>query len=284
MVVDNAPGASGTIGAIKTINAPADGYTLLLGSNGEISIARLTNPKIKYDGQRDLVPLRMVGSQPMVLVSGAQSGIRGVDGFLALAKSRKAVNYGTSGIGTPLHLSGELIRGASKVDMTHVPYKGGAPGNRRPDGQPDRVGRAGAVDGAAADQESGKLQAIGAGFGHAFACRAQYPRAGGEQGAGWCRYAFVVRVVRAGQYAQGGDRQAGRRARPRDQCAGGQEQAVRGWRGRRCKGRGRLPWVYRQGNRGLPQDRQRSEYPGVSMPMPGFSGHRAGILTGCGSA
>jgi len=127
VVVDNAPGASGTIGALKTISAAPDGYTLLLGSNSEISIARLTNPRIKYDGQRDLVPLRMVGSQPMVLVSGAQSGIRGIDGFLALAKSKKPVNYGTSGIGTPLHLSGELIRSASKVDMTHVPYKGGAP-------------------------------------------------------------------------------------------------------------------------------------------------------------
>ncbi len=127
VVVDNAPGASGTIGAQKTINAQPDGYTLLLGSNSEISIARLTNPRIRYDGQRDLVPLRMVGSQPMVLVSGPQSGIHGIDGFLALARSKKPVNYGTSGIGTPLHLSGELIRAASHVNMTHVPYKGGAP-------------------------------------------------------------------------------------------------------------------------------------------------------------
>ncbi|WP_420998140.1 Bug family tripartite tricarboxylate transporter substrate binding protein [Cupriavidus sp. 30B13] len=160
VVVDNAPGASGTIGAIKTINAPADGYTLLLGSNSEISIAKLTNPKIRYDGQRDLVPLRMVGSQPMVLVSGAQSGIQGIDGFLALARSQKPVNYGTSGIGTPLHLSGELIRSASKVNMTHVPYKGGAPAIA--DLMANQIELGVLVLSTALPQiKSGKLQAIG---------------------------------------------------------------------------------------------------------------------------
>lgn len=127
VVVENAAGASGTIGAAKTVNAKPDGYTLLLGSNSEISIAKLTNPAIRYDGQRDLVPLRMIGAQPMVLVTGPQSGIRGIEGFLAQASSKKAANYGTSGIGTPLHLSGELIRRAGKINMTHVPYRGGAP-------------------------------------------------------------------------------------------------------------------------------------------------------------
>ncbi|AOY96733.1 ABC transporter substrate-binding protein [Cupriavidus sp. USMAA2-4] len=160
VVVDNAPGASGTIGAIKTVNAAPDGYTLLLGSNSEISIARLTNPRIRYDGQRDLVPLRMVGSQPMVLVSGAQSGIRGIDGFLALAKSHKPVNYGTSGIGTPLHLSGELIRSASKVNMAHVPYKGGAPAIA--DLMANQIELGVLVLSTALPQiKSGKLQAIG---------------------------------------------------------------------------------------------------------------------------
>lgn len=127
VIVENASGASGTIGASKTVNAKPDGYTLLLGSNSEVSIARLINHAVRYDGQRDLVPLYMVGSQPMVLVTGKDSGIHGIDGFLALAQSGKAVNYGTSGVGTPLHLSGELIRKASGVTMTHVPYKGGAP-------------------------------------------------------------------------------------------------------------------------------------------------------------
>ncbi|AOZ02864.1 ABC transporter substrate-binding protein [Cupriavidus sp. USMAHM13] len=160
VVVDNAPGASGTIGAVKTVNAAPDGYTLLLGSNSEISIARLTNPRIRYDGQRDLVPLRMVGSQPMVLVSGAQSGIRGIDGFLALAKSHKPVNYGTSGIGTPLHLSGELIRSASKVNMAHVPYKGGAPAIA--DLMANQIELGVLVLSTALPQiKSGKLQAIG---------------------------------------------------------------------------------------------------------------------------
>ena len=127
VVVDNAPGASGTIGAAKVVNAKPDGYTLLLGSNSEISIAKLTNSSVRYDGQRDLAAVRMVGSQPMALVTSPQSGIKGIDGLLALANAKKSVSYGTSGIGTPLHLSGELIRAAGKIDMTHVPYKGGAP-------------------------------------------------------------------------------------------------------------------------------------------------------------
>lgn len=127
IVVDNAAGASGTIGAAKTIRSKPDGYTLLLGSNSEVSIARLVNPAIRYDGQRDLVPLQMIGSQPMVLVTGTQSGIKDVDGFLGLAKGGDVMHYGTSGVGTPLHLSGELIRATSKVKMEHVPYKGGAP-------------------------------------------------------------------------------------------------------------------------------------------------------------
>ena len=127
VVVDNAPGGSGTIGAAKVVNAKPDGYTLLLGSNSEISIAKLTNASVRYDGHRDLVAVRMVGSQPMVLVTNPLSGIKGIDGLLALANAKKPANYGTSGIGTPLHLSGEMIRAASKVDLTHVPYKGGAP-------------------------------------------------------------------------------------------------------------------------------------------------------------
>jgi tripartite-type tricarboxylate transporter receptor subunit TctC len=126
VVVDNAAGASGTIGAAKVVNARPDGYTLLLGSNSEVSIAKLMNPAVRYDGQRDLSPVRMIGSQPMVLVTGSQSSIRGIDGFLSLAKDKQNVNYGTSGVGTPLHLTGELIRSMTRINMNHVPYKGGA--------------------------------------------------------------------------------------------------------------------------------------------------------------
>lgn len=160
VVVDNAAGASGTIGAVKVVNAKPDGYTLLLGSNSEISIAKLTNPAIKYDGQRDLVALRMIGSQPMVLVTGPQSAIKGVDGLLALATSKKGVNYGTSGVGTPLHLAGELVRGASKINMVHVPYKGGAPMITDLAGNQIELGVS-VLSTALPHIKAGKLQAIG---------------------------------------------------------------------------------------------------------------------------
>lgn len=126
VVVDNAAGASGTIGAAKAVRAKPDGYTMLMGSNSEISIAALTNSAVKYDGQRDLVPVRMVGSQPMVLVTNPQSGIRNADDLLASSKSGKRLSYGTSGVGTPLHLAGELISSSGQLNMNHVPYKGGA--------------------------------------------------------------------------------------------------------------------------------------------------------------
>ncbi len=108
VVVTNAPGASGTIGASRVVNAQPDGYTILLGSPSEISIAQQINPAVKYDGERDLAPVGQVGSQPLALVAAPNQTITDVPSFLASIKT-KEFRYGTSGIGTPLHLAGELI-------------------------------------------------------------------------------------------------------------------------------------------------------------------------------
>ena len=126
VVVTNAPGASGTIGAMRVVNAQPDGYTILLGSPSEISIAQQINPAVKYDGERDLAPVGQVGSQPLALVAAPNQTITDVPSFLASIKT-KEFRYGTSGIGTPLHLAGELIAKESGGQMFHVPYKGGAP-------------------------------------------------------------------------------------------------------------------------------------------------------------
>ena len=128
VLVENAAGAAGTIGAAKTVRAAADGYTLLLGSGSEISIAKFTTPSIKYDGQKDLAPITMVGTQPMVLVGANNLAPKNTAELLAYARANPdKLSFASSGVGTPLHLSGELIKQIAKISMEHVPYKGAGP-------------------------------------------------------------------------------------------------------------------------------------------------------------
>jgi len=125
VVIENMGGAGGTIGAAKVVKADADGYTLLMGSGSEVSIARLTNPAVRYDGEKDLAPITFVGTQPMVLVGKNGLPAKNADELIALAKSQPGkLSYASSGVGTPLNLAGELIKQQGKVNITHVPYKG----------------------------------------------------------------------------------------------------------------------------------------------------------------
>lgn len=128
ILVENAAGAAGTIGAAKTVRAAADGYTLFLGSGSEISIAKLTTPSIKYDGQKDLAAITMVGTQPMILVGASTLSPKNTEELLAYARANPdKLSYASSGVGTPLHLSGELVKQKAKINMEHVPYKGAGP-------------------------------------------------------------------------------------------------------------------------------------------------------------
>lgn len=128
VLVENIGGAGGTIGAAKVVNANPDGYTLLLGSGSEISIARLTNPAVRYDGVKDLSPITLAGVQPMVLVGNKKLPARNVEQLLALARSEPGkLSYASSGVGTPLNLAGELFKQQGHVSITHVPYRGAAP-------------------------------------------------------------------------------------------------------------------------------------------------------------
>ncbi|EKZ96368.1 tripartite tricarboxylate transporter substrate binding protein [Cupriavidus metallidurans] len=125
VVIENLGGAGGTIGAQKVVKADPDGYTLLMGSGSEVSIARLTNPAVRYDGEKDLAPITFVGTQPMVLVGKLQLPAKDAGELMALAKAQPGkLSYASSGVGTPLNLAGELIKQQGKVNITHVPYKG----------------------------------------------------------------------------------------------------------------------------------------------------------------
>lgn len=128
MVVENIGGAGGTLGAQKVSQAAADGYTLLLGANNEMAIARLVNPAVRYDALRDFTPIGLIGSQPMVLVASNRSGVKDIGQFIDLVKKNPGrFSYGSSGVGTALHLAGEMVKQAAGLFVVHIPYRGVAP-------------------------------------------------------------------------------------------------------------------------------------------------------------
>jgi len=126
VVVENRPGAGGSIGAVAVARSPADGHTLLVHSSGYAINAGL-NPGLPYDPRRDLVEVAHLGAQPMLVVVSPASGMRSVQDLIAAARAKPgALAYGSSGIGSGAHLNGEKFRIAAGVEVLHVPYKGGA--------------------------------------------------------------------------------------------------------------------------------------------------------------
>jgi len=126
VVIENRPGAGGSIAAVAVSRAPADGYMLLVHSSGYAINAAL-NPSLPYDPRKDLVDVAPLGSQPMLLVVSPASGIASVRDLIAAARAKPgALAYGSAGIGSGAHLNGEKFRIAAAVDVLHVPYKGGA--------------------------------------------------------------------------------------------------------------------------------------------------------------
>ena len=124
VVVENLGGAGGAIGAQKVANAKPDGYTLLVGANNEIAISNLINKAVKYKIS-DFTPIGVVASQPMVLVASQKTGVKTAREFIDLVKSKPgATSFGSSGVGTALHLAGEMMKDQGKIDMQHVPYRG----------------------------------------------------------------------------------------------------------------------------------------------------------------
>ncbi|VTU38950.1 Argininosuccinate lyase [Variovorax sp. RA8] len=128
VVVENASGAGGAIAAMRASKAQPDGYTLLLGANNEIAINRLITPATVKYSYKDFTPIGLVASQPMVLVASAATGVKDADQFLKAVKAKPGrFSYGSSGIGTALHLAGEMVKEQGGLFMTHIPYRGVAP-------------------------------------------------------------------------------------------------------------------------------------------------------------
>lgn len=128
LVVENVGGAGGALGAQKVVSAKPDGYTLLVGVNNELVIAESINKNLKYKGARDLEPLALLAAQPLVLVASPKAQVRTPAEFVdAVKKSPGTQSFGSSGVGTSLHLLGELVKEKAGLDMLHVPYRGVAP-------------------------------------------------------------------------------------------------------------------------------------------------------------
>jgi len=127
VIVDNRPGASANIGMELVAKATPDGYTLLMASNG-IATNMALFPHLAFDGQRDFVAIAKIGYAPLVIVVPASSPAKTLKDLIAMAKAEPGkLTYASAGNGSSGHLAGELLKSTAKIDVLHVPYKGGAP-------------------------------------------------------------------------------------------------------------------------------------------------------------
>jgi len=126
VVVENRPGGSGSIGFTAAAAAPADGYTIVIGSSSTLA----TNPhlfrKLPYDPHADFAPIALVATSPQVLIVHPSVRANNVRELVALAKAQPGkLNFGSGGKGIQSHISGEMFKVATGIDIIHVPYKGG---------------------------------------------------------------------------------------------------------------------------------------------------------------
>ncbi|HEY5580114.1 MAG TPA: tripartite tricarboxylate transporter substrate binding protein [Rhodoferax sp.] len=128
VIIDNRAGAGGNIGGQLAARAPADGYTLFMGTVGTHAINASLYKKMPFDPIKDFAPLTRVANVPNLLVANPAKPYKSVVELIAYAKANPGkVNFGSSGNGTSIHLSGELFKTMANVEITHVPYKGSAP-------------------------------------------------------------------------------------------------------------------------------------------------------------
>ena len=128
VIIDNRPGAAGTVGAELVARSPADGYTLIMGSFGNIIVANSLYKNLKYDPFKDFASIALVSLPPGILVENPAVPAQNVRELIAYAKSNPGrLNYGSPGAGAWNHLFFELFNASAGISIVHVPYKGIAP-------------------------------------------------------------------------------------------------------------------------------------------------------------
>ena len=123
-VVENRAGAGGGVGAEYVARAEPDGYTLLVGSNGPLTINPIINPNVSYDPLKDFAPVALVSYVPHVLIVSNKLGVKSIPDLVALSKTRP-INLATSGVGSASHMTLERFKQATGAQIAHVPYKSG---------------------------------------------------------------------------------------------------------------------------------------------------------------
>ncbi len=127
VIIDNRGGAAGNIGADTVAKSPPDGYTILQTVNG-LSLSPALYRKLPFDVLKDFAPVVQIAASPLLIVASAKAPITSLSELIALAKQKPGtLNYGSTGVGIPLHLTMEMLKMAAGVDIVHIPYKGDAP-------------------------------------------------------------------------------------------------------------------------------------------------------------
>jgi tripartite-type tricarboxylate transporter receptor subunit TctC len=126
VIVDNKPGAGGTLGGLDVVRSPADGYTLMLSNSTPLSIGPFTVPKQPYDPIKQFTHVSVLGVAPVLIMANPKTGPATLKDLPKTAAGGN-FSFGSGGPGSIGHIVGEMTKAAMKVPMTHIPYKGGAP-------------------------------------------------------------------------------------------------------------------------------------------------------------
>lgn len=126
-VVENRPGTASILGAEQVARSEADGYTLLMATSTTLAINKTLYRKLSYDPVRDFAPVGLVAGVPFALIVNPAIPARSLSEFLAYAKSKPGLAYGSAGNGSPQHLGAEMLKTAAGIRIRHVPYRGSAP-------------------------------------------------------------------------------------------------------------------------------------------------------------
>ncbi len=129
VIVDNKPGAGGTIGGLEVVRSAPDGYTLMLSNSTPLSIGPFTVPKQPYDPAKQFTHVAMLGIAPVLIMANPKSGPASLKELpkFAAQSTNFGTSFGSGGPGSIGHIVGEMAKDAMKISMTHVPYRGGAP-------------------------------------------------------------------------------------------------------------------------------------------------------------
>ena len=127
VIVENKPGAGTTLGAEQVAKSEPDGYTLLMATSTTLAINKTLYKKLPYDPVKDFAPIGLVAAVPFALIINPTIPAKTLSQFIAYAKSKPGLAYGSAGNGSPQHLGAEMLKTAAGIDIRHVPYRGSVP-------------------------------------------------------------------------------------------------------------------------------------------------------------